>query len=162
MINFFASLSKPIRLGLINNLVEATIAAPKEDAAVSSSLDARYRNVVCIDDEDGFVHQLHLLVNGGNECFGGRRDGLCSVSERYPEHNNLYRRCEYQQIFHIVDEDIGFRFNKADADDELTEAIEVCNVSGVLISPNVDVRVNGQPGSSDFGEKSHSTVALDV
>lgn len=162
MVHLLAALPEPIRLGLIHNLVEASVAASEKDAAVGSSLNARYRNVVGVDDEDGFVHQLHLLVDGRDEGFGGRRDGLCCVTERHPEHNNFGRRCENQQVFHVVDEDIWFRLDETDADDELAEAIEICDVSGVLVRPNVDVRVDCKPSSSDLGEESHSAVALDV
>ena len=52
--------------------------------------------------------------------------------------------------------------HQSGSQDDLTEAIKICQVLPILVVPHVDGAVNGQPRSLDLGHETHGTVTQHV
>ena len=59
-------------------------------------------------------------------------------------------------------ENVRLGLDEPDTEDGVAEAVEEGQVGLVLEPPDVDVRVDGQPGSLDFREKADHAIALNV
>lgn len=59
-------------------------------------------------------------------------------------------------------ENVRLGLDEPDAEDGVAEAVEEGQVGLILEPPDVDVRVDGQPGSLDFREKADHAIALNV
>jgi len=147
-IYFLASLAKPTGLGLIVNFIEAAIATAQKDAAVIRSFDDADGHVVGTNHKNWPVHQLHFVVRALTEC--------------HAQDNDLNGRSENQEVLDVLHKDAGFWFHQANAYDQMTEAIVVRHIPRLIERPDVDFRIDSQPGTSDFRKEAHGAVAFYV
>ena len=59
-------------------------------------------------------------------------------------------------------ENVRLGLDEPDTEDGVAEAVEEGQVSLIFEPPDVDVRVDSQPGSLDFREKADHAIALNV
>jgi len=143
-----AALAKPTGLGLVEYLIEAAIATAQKDAPVVRALDDAYGHIVGGNHKDGLVHQLHFVAR--------------TLAEGDAQDNDLDGRGEEQEVLDVLHKNAGLWFDQANANNQVAQSIVVGHVPCLVEGPNVDLRVDGQPGTTNFREQAHGAVAFYV